>query len=364
MDPMSLEQMERNIARCRVVLSLAALLVVFIDPQEPQLARWIPWVSGAFRMDPRLFLVMAAHLVYSIVLYARDPAPSHRTTMVTTWVDVAFALAIGMMTTGVTGPSYPFLAFAVVVTGLRGGFRQTMMVTTISLALYTLLIVVSTRGGADVYIMRPVYLGITGYVVGYLGQQRLDLQEEMRQLEVAEQRHRIARDLHDNYAQALAGIDLRLESARRLLRAGGVADALGDLTALQESVKREFDDLRQYARTLAGVEPTPALPEPETVTRVELRTEVTASVALVEHVLGIVRESLSNIRRHARARRAVIRVDSDAEGVHIWIDDDGIGFDGAVTPWSITSRVKEIGGRIEIGAANPGAHLSITLPRA
>ena len=59
--------------------------------------------------------------------------------------------------------------------------------------------------------MRPVYLAITGYLVGYLGQQRLDLQEEMRQFEIVEQRHRIARDLHDNFAQALAGINLRLE---------------------------------------------------------------------------------------------------------------------------------------------------------
>jgi signal transduction histidine kinase len=290
--------------------------------------------------------------------------PSPRTTLVTTWVDVAFGLAIGTMTEGVTGPSYPFFAFAVVVTGLRGGLRQTMLVTTISLALYTLLILVSTRSGADVYIMRPVYLGITGYVVGYLGQQRLDLQEEMRQLEVAEQRHRIARDLHDNYAQALAGIDLRLESVRRLLRSGETGDALDDVTALQDSVKREFDDLRQYARTLAGVEPTPALRDGDAATRVALRTDVTASVVLVEHVLGIVRESISNIRRHARAKGASIDVASDADGVHIRIDDDGVGFDGAVTPWSITSRVKEIGGSIEIAAAVPGAHLQITLPPA
>jgi signal transduction histidine kinase len=250
----------------------------------------------------------------------------------------------------------------VVVTGLRGGFRQTMVVTTVSLAVYTCLIVVSTRGGADVYIMRPVYLLITGYVVGYLGQQRLDLQEEMRELEVAEQRHRIARDLHDNYAQALAGIDLRLESVRRLLCSGQAADALGDVSALQESVKREYDDLRRYARTLAGVESTPTQDEANAATRVEVRAQVSGSVALVEHVFGIARESISNVRRHARARHASIDIQSDADQIRIRVDDDGVGFDGAVTPWSIASRVKEIGGRIEVGAANPGAHLLVLLP--
>src|SRR5689334_3275232 len=96
---MSLEQMERNIARCRVLLSLAALLVTFIDPHEPLLAQWIPWISGPFRMDPRLFFVMAAHLVYSTVLYLRmGPVPSAGTSWVTTWVDVIFGIAIGAMT--------------------------------------------------------------------------------------------------------------------------------------------------------------------------------------------------------------------------------------------------------------------------
>ncbi len=36
------QQIEYNIARCRVVLSLAAILVVYIDPETPLLARWTP----------------------------------------------------------------------------------------------------------------------------------------------------------------------------------------------------------------------------------------------------------------------------------------------------------------------------------
>jgi signal transduction histidine kinase len=41
-----------------------------------------------------------------------------------------------------------------------------------------------------------------------------------------------------------------------------------------------------------------------------------------------------------------------------------VGFRTDVTPWSIASRVDEIGGEIEILADHgPGAHLLITLPR-
>lgn len=359
-----LQQMEHNIARCRVLLSLAAMVVVYVDPEEPLLSRWIPITFGAFRMDPRLFVLMAAHLTYSTMVYF-GRAFSLRVAALTTWIDVLFAVAIGTLTEGVTGPSYPFFAFAVVVSGLRGGLRQATLVTTASLVLYVCLILVSQRREADILIMRPIYLAITGYVVGYLGEQRLELQEQMRQLEIAEQRHRIGRDLHDGYAQALAGINLRLEGARRLLRANGTSDVLTDLTDLQESVQREYDDLRRYARSLAGVEETPSPGGENSTTRLFLHAEVSGSVALVEHVLGIAREGISNIRRHARAHSARIDIRGSATDVRLTIEDDGVGFRGNIIPWSIASRVTEVGGEIEMaGDRESGARLAITLPIA
>jgi two-component system, NarL family, sensor histidine kinase YdfH len=226
------------------------------------------------------------------------------------------------------------------------------------------LIAISPRHSADVYIMRPVYLGITGYLVSYLGQQRLELQEQMRQLEIAAQRHRIARDLHDGYAQALAGINLRLESARRLLRTGGPSDVLADLTDLQDSVNREYDDLRRYARTLAGVEVTETSTGGGPPTQVSVRAEVSGPVELIDQVLSIAREGLHNVSRHALARTAVIAIRDDQSRVRIELDDDGVGFRTDVMPWSIASRVKEVGGEIRIATdGRAGAHLSITLPR-
>src|SRR5947207_781227 len=75
-------------------------------------------------------------------------------------------------------------------------------------------------GRLDLFIRRPVYLAITGYLVSYLGQQRQQLEERMRVLEASAERMRIGRDLHDGYAQALAGVTLRLEATRRLLSTG------------------------------------------------------------------------------------------------------------------------------------------------
>lgn len=360
-----LQQLEHNIARCRVVLSLAASLAVYIDAETPLLARWIHFPNAAYTMDPRLFVVMATHLTYSVLIYlGLGRTYSERLAAVTTWVDVVFGVAIATMTEGVSGPAYPFFAFAVVASALRGGLRQATRVTTVSLALYIVLMLFTVRGGAEVLIMRPVYLAITGYLLGYLGQQSLELEEQMRELEVVEQRHRIARDLHDNYAQALAGINLRLEAARRLLKTDAVAQTLDDLTELQDSVKREFDDLRRYARELAGVEMTPSAGERDSATHLSISAEMSGSVELVEHVLGIAREGISNMRRHAQANVAKIQIRADLAQVHINIEDDGVGFGGDVTPWSIASRVKEIGGQIRIiDSQRRGAHLRITLPQ-
>lgn len=357
-------RIEGEIARCRVLLSLAAVVTVYIDPQTPLLARWTPFVSGTFTMDSRLFAVMALHLVYSIVMYVRTVRGlSPRVIAVTAWIDMIFAVIIAGMTEGVTSPAYPFLAFAVVSAGLLSGPRRATMITTISLVLYLCLLVISTHEDAETYILRPVYLAITGYLLVYLGQQRVEAEERIRSLEVADQRHRIARDLHDGYAQALAGVNLRLEAARAQLAAGASDQVLADLTRLQVSVQHEYDDLRDYVRSLAGVGATRGEPLPHDETRIRLRADFTGSPDRLINVLSIVREGLSNIVRHARARAATIEIHSDGGAVRVAIRDDGVGYRGQKAPWSIDSRVREAGGQIRIGRENAGTDLQITLPQ-
>lgn len=371
MSTTALPPIEQNIARCRLILSVAALVAVYVDPTEPLLSRWVALISGPFVMDPALSVIMGAHLAYSLLVYValwRDRFSPTHIAMQTMWGDVLFGIAIAALTEGATSPFYCFFAFAVVAVGLRAGLRPAMLVTSVSVGLYGLylcLILLSTGRGINVYIMRPVYLAITGYLVGYLGQHRLELEEEMRRRDAAEQRHRIGRDLHDSFAQALAGIDLRLESCRRLLRGNPAAEVLTDLGELQDSVKREFDELRTYTRALAGVEVTPTAQDEDAATRLSISANFSGSIDLVDHVLQIIREGINNVRRHAHAQTATVEIRADRSYVHVSVEDDGVGFAGQLTPWSIASRVKEIGGRIEIVPQNGrGAHLVITLPHA
>jgi len=356
---------ERNIARCRVMLSLAAFVTIYVDPTRPTLLRL---AGGPFTLDPRALGVLLSHLAYSLSIFlmvGRLGSPQ-RLAVLSTWADVLSGLAIALVTEGANSPFYVFFAFAVVAAGFRGGLRLALLVTGASVALYLSFIVVLRPDGVSFYIMRPAYLAITGYLVGYLAEQRLIAEKRLRDLEAATQRERIARSLHDEFVQALAGVNLRLETCRMLLRHGGVEKALAELTELQAGVNREHDDLRTYIRSLVDLESADALHGQQGRTRFSVQARFEGSLVLVEHALHIMLEGAHNVARHARAHSALIHVDGDAERVRIRIDDDGVGFPaGAPPPWSIASRAAELGGAVRLGGEDrPGGHLEVDLPEA
>ena len=347
---------ERIIAHCRVILSVAAFVTVYIDPTRPTLTRWMPLTGGPFTLDPWALAVMIAHLVYSVatglVLRSRL-ASATRIATVSTWIDVLFGGAIALVTEGANSPFYVFFAFAVLAAGFRAGLRLTVRVTGVSVALYLSLILVTHPEGMTFYIMRPAYLAIT------LGQGPA---ERAR----TSQRERIARSLHDEYVQALAGVNVRLATCRELLRRGSGDQALAELTELQAGVNREHDDLRTYIRSLLDLETAPKPRAFDYRTRFSVRARFNGSLLLIEHALHVMLEGARNVALHAGANSAAISVDASIGKVLITIDDDGVGFPaGAVPPWSIASRAAELGGEVRVGGADrSGGHVEIELREA
>ncbi|HZO09193.1 MAG TPA: histidine kinase [Myxococcota bacterium] len=361
--------LEASIARSRVFLSAVAILAVYVDPTFPTLNRWLALTGGPFTIDRYTLGVMVTHLAYSlavVALLARGSVPASFLAAVTPWADVLFGALIALVTEGATSPFYVFFAFAVLAVGLRAGLRATLVVTAVSTALYLSLIAVSAPDNENFIIMRPAYLAITGYLVGYLGQQRLNLERSLRELDAAAQRRGIARSLHDGYAQALAGVNLRLESSRELMRRGRPEDAFRELTDLQTSVNREYDQLRAYIRSLVDIEVGPAVAPPVAEPQVRVAVDFAGSAEFVDHVLQILLEGERNVRRHANARHASIQVRAEAGKVLISIEDDGVGFPAdAPAPWSIASRVSELAGLLELRRRRPsGAQLLVELGEA
>ena len=349
--------LDLNIARARVMLSLVALLSIYVDPSA----------GGLFHLDAYLLATLLCHLAYSLGIYfalSRGIAPRtlHRAS---TALDIFFATAVTVLTEGATSPSYIFFVFAIVAVGFRTTFRATLAVTGVCMMLY-LMVIATPHGLTNLYLMRAVYLAIAGYLIGFFGQQRAKFEARLRELETVDERQIIARSLHDGYVQALAGVTLRLGTCRELLVRQRPQEALDELTELRAGVAREYDEVRAYLRSLANLDQkmTPDAAMSHFDTRFRIDAVFSGRGLIVEQVFQVLLEGMRNTWRHGRARSAVIKVCEAGEMLKITIDDDGVGFpESKGPPWAIASRVAECGGSLKISQlAQAGAHLEIEMP--
>jgi len=348
--------LDLTIAKARTALSVLALVFWYIDPAN----------GGWFFIDETSLIILSLHLIYSLavlVLIERG-VEAKRLPDICTVLDIAFAGAVTVISEGPTSPASLFFLFAIIAVDLRTNFRAPTVVAIGGGLVYFLLLEVFFPQ----FRMRSAYLAIIGYVIGFIGAQRTLFEARVRDLETAAERHSIARTLHDGYVQVLAGVNLRLETCRALMKSGHADEALAKITDVQKGVAREYDAVRAYIRSLAEVEQIPdseVHPFP-----VETLFEVTANFAgrapVLEQVLEIVLEGVRNSWQHGGAASAAINISAADHLVRIAMDDDGVGFRNSEhPPWSIASRVAEFGGQLRIrGGEAHGAHLEIEIPAA
>ncbi len=353
-----LERMTEEISRCRLIMSAAALGLLLVDDLG----------DATFAGGP--FAIVAAHFLFaSTVAFAAERARlPPRLLVMMPWTDAAFAVALAVTTTAVRSPFFVFAAFAVVSAALSGRSRDALAVTVGCITVYVLAGLWDDRTAASLAVMRAVCLAILGYLVVRLATRRLDLESDLHARQVALERARLARQLHDGSAALLAAVDLRLEANRELLRAGHHDEVLADLERLRERVRSEHEELRGLSRRLANVDPprssVSCIETKAPRVQVDIRCE--SSADLIEALLEILREGLRNVGRHAHATSATLRVRGEGPRISLQVTDDGVGYPhGAAPPWSIASRVAELGGLLDIGESDgAGARLSISLPRS
>ncbi len=359
MKALDFADLDLNVSRARIALSLVALVSIYIDPTTGR---------GIFTIDSYALATLALHFAYGLTAYSlirRRVAPD-QVFAATTALDIVFATAVAFFTEGPTSPSYVFFTFAIIAVGCRTGLRATLWVTFVSVMLYLLLIGLSPEGVKSLYLMRPAYLAITGCVIGFLGQQRANFEIRMRELETLAEREEIARALHDGYVQVLAGLNLRFEGLRELLQRGRTGEALDEVRDLQIGITREYDEVRGYIRSLVNLDRKIAEnTSPSNKTHFHVDATFTASGLLVEHILLIMLEGARNARRHAQAHDVRVKANVDGDLVRITIDDDGVGFQQSDPPWAIASRVAEFGGQLRmVGQNRSGAHMEIEMRAA
>jgi two-component system NarL family sensor kinase len=172
--------------------------------------------------------------------------------------------------------------------------------------------------------------------------ERSQLYERSVAAGAAEERNRLAREIHDTLAQGLAATALQLETAEALLEAGAEPErARAAVRRALETTRQNLEDTR---RSVLDLRPAPlqgrslaqALQElctrssAEGSQRVRLRTigEGRALPARLEVGLyRVAQEALANAMRHAAARTISIQLQVEPERVRLAIEDDGRGFE-------------------------------------
>jgi signal transduction histidine kinase len=190
----------------------------------------------------------------------------------------------------------------------------------------------------------------------------------------AEERRRIARELHDGLAHELAFI------ASRTRRSSPPPSNDGDAGELARAADRALDEARRAITVLSSTrhqELTSALAQ--TAEDLALRHGIGMTLDLAEgidtpadvteNVLRIAREAITNAANHGRPKRVIVRLESDA-GVRLCIEDDGCGFDlagelnsGGFGLMSMRERAASLGAEFSIDSSpSGGTRIEVVLP--
>ena len=211
---------------------------------------------------------------------------------------------------------------------------------------------------------------------------RVEAAEASARVAVAEERARIARELHDIVAHSVGVMVLQTGAVRHRLPAGDDQDALRDVertgrTALAEmrrllgAMRREGDEVDLAPQP--GLENLGALVEAFGRAGLPVRLEVDGEAAPLPRALDlsayrIIQEGLTNALKHAHASQADVVLRYRPEELQIDVRDDGRGTaaegdghgHGLV---GIRERVKLFGGEMSVGALSGGGFaLSTRLP--
>jgi nitrate/nitrite-specific signal transduction histidine kinase len=232
-----------------------------------------------------------------------------------------------------------------------------------------------TRFSETLFVEHIQLLAAIGQQIG-IALENAQLYEQAQQLAMAEERQRLARDLHDSVTQALYGVTLYAEAASRLLSAGDTEQAAENLDDLRETAQEALREIRLLIYELRplileeqGLVAALGARLESVESRSGLRTAFEFEERLQQQRLPldmetglyrIAQEALNNILKHAHAGEVRVRLLTPDNVVLLEIADDGHGFDpangahqGRLGLHTMRERATLLGGRLAIDS-RPG----------
>ena len=354
--------------------------------------------------QPRILIPLTVLLVIHVVLHWQLEGIIKRPNR-TIWYIIAqgiLALLISSLGDNIGLSFALFMALIGEAVGLFGLTRQGLLAGVYYMALLAVnLLQISGWDSSGTLILGtiPMVIFVVIYVTLYMRQndareqaqalaveleaanhQLSEYAAQVEDLTIANERQRMARELHDTLSQGLAGLILQLEAAdahltnnRNNKAQSIIGNAMEQARVTLSDARRAIDDLRQ-----------PSLDDLDSALRREVSRFSNATGIPIqfntvqipplpaptkETLIRALGESLTNIARYAQAQTVEVNVDIKDKTLLFTIQDDGIGFDSSSIPTGhygilgIKERVRLINGSFEIQSENgKGTTIRIDIP--
>ncbi|MNI12581.1 Sensor histidine kinase LiaS [compost metagenome] len=191
-------------------------------------------------------------------------------------------------------------------------------------------------------------------------QTNLKLSQEEARRAVYEERERLAGELHDNLAQTLFFLNVKLKQ-------GHLEDAKAAVSEIDNSLRQAIFNLRTppEAGSAFIIRLNKWLQDWTAITGIELTQEINIPEQAFNsyeevQLFGIIQEAFTNIRKHSKAEHASIKLHMTEEGWGLHITDDGCGLDsnqGTSKQYGIDlmqKRAHELGASWELQTQSEG----------
>lgn len=201
--------------------------------------------------------------------------------------------------------------------------------------------------------------------------QRLVARE--KEMAISEERNLLAQELHDSIAQSLAFLNIQSQLLQDSLDHAQLDSAREELARIRDGIQESYDDVREllvhFRTRMADTDIEAAIASAllrfETQTGVKTQFQQSGvglplAPEMQLQVMHIIQESLSNVRKHARATAVEVEMQRGTE-YRFRVRDDGQGFDPSSVPSDLhvglrimKERAHRIGGELEVTSTRSG----------
>jgi signal transduction histidine kinase len=386
-------RVERLAAIGRLVLTGFTFVALSLDPINPT------------RYANLTYDLLIAYMVYAALftVYTFRRTPGGRLGLVTHVLDLGLITVFVYLTEVMSSPFFAYFTFALVVATMRWQWRGALWTALFALLALNLLTAYAVGVLHDPtfelsrFIIRNLYLVVTGALLSYLGwfeqELRTELGRRVRTAAASDERVHLARDLHDGVLQTLTGTAFQLQTAERLVEREP-AQARAVIGGLQQMILNEQRDLRFFIQELKPG-PAAALDDRGALgpalhqlgqrlvsvwgVRLEVPQEpppLADDGATAAEIYRIVQEAAVNAARHGQATEVTAEFGVADGQLTIAVTDNGHGFPfhgrldhaglaaARQGPRSLRERVTALGGTLDIESSRTGSRLHIRLPVA